>query len=62
MLMRHQVSGVKKVPQFDLGITRAKAKIKAAGIPHRVPCAEDLPERVSGVPADLYLSSTRAIW
>ena len=36
-------------------ITRAKAKIKAAGIPFRVPSAEDLPERVSGVLAVLFL-------
>ena len=31
-------------------ITRAKAKIKAAHIPYRVPSAEDLPARVSGRP------------
>ena len=36
-------------------ITRAKAKIKAARIPYRVPAAEDLPRRVSGVLAVLYL-------
>lgn len=36
-------------------ITRAKAKIAAAGIPYRVPAAEDLPERVSGVLAVLFL-------
>jgi RNA polymerase sigma-70 factor (ECF subfamily) len=36
-------------------ITRAKAKIKAAHIPYRVPAAEDLPARVSGVLAVLYL-------
>ncbi|MEO3784158.1 sigma-70 family RNA polymerase sigma factor [Actinocorallia sp. B10E7] len=36
-------------------ITRAKAKIKAACIPYRVPSAEDLPTRVSGVLAVLYL-------
>jgi RNA polymerase sigma-70 factor (ECF subfamily) len=36
-------------------ITRAKDKIKAARIPYRVPSAEDLPERVSGVLAVLYL-------
>ncbi len=36
-------------------ITRAKSKIKAAGIPYRVPSAEDLPARVSGVLAVLYL-------
>ena len=36
-------------------ITRAKAKIRDAGIPFRVPSAEDLPARVSGVLAVLYL-------
>ena len=36
-------------------ITRAKAKIKAAAIPYRVPSAEDLPARVSGVLAVLFL-------
>ncbi|MFI6737069.1 RNA polymerase sigma factor [Nonomuraea sp. NPDC050451] len=36
-------------------ITRAKAKIKAARIPYRVPSADDLPARVSGVLAVLYL-------
>ncbi|MGI8335117.1 RNA polymerase sigma factor [Actinomadura scrupuli] len=36
-------------------ITRAKAKIKAAHIPYRVPSEQDLPARVSGVLAVLYL-------
>ena len=36
-------------------ITRAKAKIKVARIPYRVPSAEDLPARVSGVLAVLFL-------
>jgi RNA polymerase sigma-70 factor (ECF subfamily) len=36
-------------------ITRAKIKIKEAGIPYRVPSAEDLPARVSGVLAVLFL-------
>jgi RNA polymerase sigma-70 factor (ECF subfamily) len=36
-------------------ITRAKAKIKEARIPFRVPSAEDLPARVSGVLAVLFL-------
>ncbi|MGI5322306.1 RNA polymerase sigma factor [Actinomadura nitritigenes] len=36
-------------------ITRAKAKIKAARIPYRVPSAEDLPARLTGVLAVLYL-------
>ncbi|SOD74645.1 RNA polymerase ECF family sigma subunit [Jatrophihabitans sp. GAS493] len=36
-------------------ITRAKAKIKAARIPYRLPSAEDLPGRVGGVLTVLYL-------
>ena len=36
-------------------ITRAKAKIATAGIPYRVPDTEDLPRRVSGVLAVLFL-------
>ncbi|MEV5576388.1 DUF6596 domain-containing protein [Spirillospora sp. NPDC052269] len=36
-------------------ITRAKTKIKAARIPYRVPSVEDLPARVSGVLAVLFL-------
>ena len=36
-------------------ITRAKAKIKAARIPYRVPATEDLPARVSGVLSVLFL-------
>jgi RNA polymerase sigma-70 factor (ECF subfamily) len=36
-------------------ITRAKAKIKGARIPYRVPSAEDLPARVHGVLAVLFL-------
>jgi RNA polymerase sigma-70 factor (ECF subfamily) len=36
-------------------ITRAKAKIKAARIPYRVPTAADLPARVTGVLTVLYL-------
>ncbi len=36
-------------------ITRAKAKIKAAGVPWRVPAAADLPARVAGVLAVLFL-------
>ncbi|HMD11035.1 MAG TPA: DUF6596 domain-containing protein [Marmoricola sp.] len=36
-------------------ITRAKAKIRTARIPYRVPSAEDLPARVSGVLAVLFL-------
>jgi hypothetical protein len=40
---------------MGLRITRAKAKIKAARVPYRVPSAEDLPARVSGVLAVLFL-------
>ena len=36
-------------------ITRAKAKIKANRIPYRVPAAEDLPSRITGVLAVLFL-------
>lgn len=36
-------------------ITRAKSKIKAAGIPYRVPLSAALPARVSGVLAVLFL-------
>jgi RNA polymerase sigma-70 factor, ECF subfamily len=36
-------------------ITRAKAKIKQARIPYRVPSAQDLPVRLSGVLAVLFL-------
>ena len=36
-------------------ITRAKKKIAAANIPYRVPAAEDLPARLTGVLAVLYL-------
>ena len=36
-------------------ISRAKAKIRVARIPYRTPSVEDLPERVSGVLAVLFL-------
>ncbi|HET7801215.1 MAG TPA: DUF6596 domain-containing protein [Humibacillus xanthopallidus] len=36
-------------------ITRAKAKIKAAGIPYRVPSSDDVRERLAGVLAVVYL-------
>jgi RNA polymerase sigma-70 factor (ECF subfamily) len=42
-------------PTVAQRITRAKAKIRAAGIPWRVPGPEDLPARVDGVLAVLYL-------
>lgn len=45
------------VPETTMAqrITRAKAKIRAAGIPWRVPAAADLPARVDGVLTVLYL-------
>jgi len=45
------------VSEVALGqrITRAKAKIKTARIPYRVPSADDLPARVAGVLAVLFL-------
>jgi RNA polymerase sigma-70 factor, ECF subfamily len=45
------------VPEATMGrrITRAKDKIRAARIPYRVPSGEDLPIRVSGVLAVLFL-------
>ncbi len=45
------------VPETTMAqrITRAKAKIKAARVPYRVPRAEDLPARTAGVLAVVYL-------
>ncbi|MTD15076.1 sigma-70 family RNA polymerase sigma factor [Nakamurella sp. YIM 132087] len=45
------------VPETTMAqrITRAKAKIKAARIPYRVPSADDLPARMTGVLAVLFL-------
>ncbi|MRX43193.1 RNA polymerase sigma factor [Agromyces kandeliae] len=45
------------VPEPTMGqrISRAKRKIRHAGIPYRVPAADLLPERVEGVLAVLYL-------
>ena len=42
-------------PTMAKRLTRAKAKIAAAGIPYRVPPPELLPERTSGVLAVIYL-------
>lgn len=36
-------------------ITRVKAKIKAACIPYRIPSADDLPRRITGVLTVLFL-------
>jgi RNA polymerase sigma-70 factor (ECF subfamily) len=45
------------VPETTMAqrITRAKKKISIAGIPYRIPSAEDLGERVDGVLAVIYL-------
>jgi len=45
------------VPETTMGqrITRAKKKIAAANVPYRVPEADDLPERLTGVLAVLFL-------
>jgi RNA polymerase sigma-70 factor, ECF subfamily len=52
-----QIARAFLVPEATVGqrITRAKAKIKVARIPYRVPSAQDLPGRVSGVLTVLYL-------
>lgn len=42
-------------PTMGQRISRAKAKIRDARIPYRVPSAEDLPERLAGVLAVVYL-------
>lgn len=42
-------------PTMDKRLVRARAKIKQAAIPYRVPPAELLPERLDGVLAVLYL-------
>lgn len=45
-------------PTLGQRISRAKAKIAAAGIPYRVPEAEDLPERLDAVLAVVYVLFT----
>src|SRR4051812_49115503 len=45
------------VPEATMAkrLTRAKQKITQAGIPYRVPAAEELPGRLAGVAATVYL-------
>ncbi|WP_232240850.1 RNA polymerase sigma factor [Kutzneria sp. 744] len=45
------------VPEATMAkrLTRAKQKIAAAGIPYRVPAAEELPDRLDGVATTVYL-------
>lgn len=52
-----QIASAFLVPETTLArrITRAKAKIREAGIPYRLPELADLPRRVAGVLAVLYL-------
>ncbi|MGT2460664.1 RNA polymerase sigma factor [Sinomonas atrocyanea] len=52
-----QVAAAFLVPEPTLAqrISRAKAKIRDARIPYRVPAAEELPERLAGVLAVVYL-------
>ena len=52
-----QIASAFLVPEASVGqrITRAKAKIKAARIPYRIPEAEDLPARTTGVLTVLFL-------
>ena len=52
-----QIAHAFLVPETTMArrITRAKAKIKAAHIPYRVPSATDIEERLAGVLAVIYL-------
>ncbi|MFG1871059.1 RNA polymerase sigma factor [Micromonospora arborensis] len=45
------------VPEATMAkrLTRAKQKISRAGIPYRIPAAEELPDRLAGVAATVYL-------
>jgi RNA polymerase sigma-70 factor (ECF subfamily) len=45
-------------PTMAARITRSKKKITAAGIPYRVPAADDLPERLDGVLTVIHLVFT----
>ncbi|KQT89408.1 RNA polymerase subunit sigma-24 [Marmoricola sp. Leaf446] len=52
-----EIAAAYLVPETTMAqrLTRAKQKIARAGIPYRVPAASDLPERLDGVLAVLYL-------
>jgi RNA polymerase sigma-70 factor (ECF subfamily) len=52
-----EIASAFHVPEATMGqrISRAKRKIRNAGIPYRVPTADLLPERLDGVLAVLYL-------
>ncbi len=52
-----QIAAAFLLPEATMGqrISRAKAKIRDAGIPYRVPSAGELPERLAGVLSTIYL-------
>ncbi|GLX97303.1 RNA polymerase sigma-70 factor, ECF subfamily protein [Herbidospora sp. NBRC 101105] len=52
-----QIAAAFLVPETTVAqrLTRAKRKISEAGIPYRIPAADELPERLQGVLAVIYL-------